>query len=167
MKHLFSACVLSLACLIALPHKAAAEEISGTQDPILLLANDYQIFVRLWRALPVNERSMLLEDIEQYTLLIPSDGAFNQMPINWLMEMMAPANRKGLRQFVARHIVLGAHSASDALAEQGLISLSGDTVVFTRQKYALRANNAYITRPNVTLPGGFAHVIDTVLDVGE
>lgn len=110
-----------------------------------------------------------------YTLLVPSDAAFDKLPAGALDTLMKPEGRKELTAVLTHHILPGTMLAADigkAIDAGGgttrIATLGGGTVTATRNGDAIvladaAGTKATVSRADIARSNGVIHHIDAVL----
>jgi uncharacterized surface protein with fasciclin (FAS1) repeats len=110
-----------------------------------------------------------------YTVLVPSDAAFDKLPAGALDTLMKPEGRKQLTDVLTYHILPGTMLAADIAkaidAGKGkalVATMGGDTLTATRDGQAIVLSDSAGTKARVTAAdgqrsNGVVHEIDSVL----
>ena len=110
-----------------------------------------------------------------YTLIVPSDAAFDKLPAGTLDTLMKPRGRAQLTAVLTNHVLPGTMMAADiarAIETGGgrtqIATLGGGTLTATRDGDVIVLRDAAGTRARVTSAdgarsNGVIHVIDAVL----
>lgn len=115
----------------------------------------------------------MLQGKGPFTLFAPNDAAFAKVSANKRTMLMAPANRKKLKQVLGTHVVFGRLSEADimkGLGKADAVSVSATNnmpLVFKREGGGLTVNGAKIIGPAMRVDNGIVYVIDTVLIPAE
>ncbi|KAJ2998193.1 hypothetical protein NUW58_g399 [Xylaria curta] len=102
-------------------------------------------------------------NISDYTIFVPSDEAFESID-----SVLESADTETLREVFRYHIIPNNVIFSPSLSNVTVPSLQGANLTFTAlPDGSAWVNNAKITFPNTILYNGIAHVIDSVLSLGD
>ena len=98
-----------------------------------------------------------------FTILAPTDEAFNSLPKGTIQELLKKENLDKLKTILAYHVISGKVGAGDALNARKANTLNGMPVTFGIEDGLLKVNNATIRKTDIECDNGVIHVIDTVL----
>lgn len=98
-----------------------------------------------------------------FTVLAPTDAAFEKLPAGTLQPLIQPKNREKLAAILKLHVVPGRVTAKQALAAGSAKTVAGAAVKFEIQDGRLTVNNARVVANDVKADNGIIHVIDAVL----
>lgn len=98
-----------------------------------------------------------------YTILAPTDEAFEKLPAGTLESLLAPSSREQLLAILKLHVVPGRIYADRAAAAASAPSLAGEDLRFSLEGGRLTVNGARIVRPDLEAANGVVHAIDRVL----
>jgi uncharacterized surface protein with fasciclin (FAS1) repeats len=116
-----------------------------------------------------------LEGAGPFTVFAPTNAAFKKLPAGTVDNLLKPENRPQLQAVLTYHVVPGALTAKDILAqiEAGggkavLKTVQGETLTATRKGHTIELTDskgdvARVTIPNVIQSNGVIHVINTVM----
>jgi uncharacterized surface protein with fasciclin (FAS1) repeats len=96
---------------------------------------------------------------EQFTVLAPSDDAFNALPDKVFEKFSQPENRLKVLQY---HLIPG-KVTEDELKQGKIITLAGDAIAVSSDNNTLKLNNAQATFPPTVAKNGVIIEIDQVL----
>jgi len=110
----------------------AARAQTSTADTLTWgsLSVDYSL---LHRARQTAELPLVAPSTGLFTVLTPTNTAFDQLPAGTLDELLLPINREPLRQLLNYHILVGRHDLATVTTGQRLPTLQGQTVQVQRQ----------------------------------
>jgi len=94
------------------------------------LSTDHSL---LQRARQTAELPLLAPSTGLFTVLTPTNTAFDQLPAGTLDELLLPANRASLRRLLNYHILIGRHDLTTVASGQRLPTLQGQTVQVQKQ----------------------------------
>lgn len=106
------------------------------------------------------------DSTKSFTVLVPSDEAFDQLDEETIALWESPTDGQSLRQVLLRHIVPETLVASDTM-KQGTVtveeSLATDApVIFQKSSDFLQVNTALVIQADIVAANGLVHVIDKV-----
>ncbi len=102
-----------------------------------------------------------------FTILAPTDEAFQKLPEGTVESLLKAENKDKLKQILTYHVISGdvrsgdvvkLTEATSAMGEKIKIAVKGDTVSF---------NNAKLLKADIGCSNGVIHVIDSVLIPGQ
>lgn len=98
-----------------------------------------------------------------YTVLAPSDDAFNKIPAGTLDALSNDPPR--LNAVMRNHVLQGRYTANDLLGARKAVTVDNRTLpIVPRQGSILINNNAFLTREDIPAGGNnIVHVIDNVM----
>ena len=108
------------------------------------------------------------EDKGPYTVFAPTNAAFSELPDGELSELLLPASKQRLIQFLAYHVVKG-RLTSDRLKDgQSLMNLTGQILVVHKQGNAMtvkdgRGTVAEVLQADVRATNGVVYSVNRVL----
>ncbi len=149
-----------------------AKEAAGDSTIASSLGGDTSTFQELAKAAGLDTT---LEGPGPYTVLIPSNGAFEKLPAGALDTLKKPESRPQLTKVLTMHILSGAILAEDigkAIDAGGgktqLISVGGDPLTATKDGDKIvitdaAGGKAVVTTADQKHSNGVVHVVDTVL----
>lgn len=150
--------------LIAIP--AQAQDYQGDALDVIDRSDDVDYTADLFL------ETGLSADVEgdEYTIFVPTDRAWGDLPADLREHLLDPDNRDDLREVLAYHVVEDAYYADDIVAageaygsEPRLATLSGEDVLVNDSQSGVLVGDAAIIRPDVGATNGVVHVIDKVL----
>jgi uncharacterized surface protein with fasciclin (FAS1) repeats len=155
----------------AAPAGNPATPTPGTQNPgtVVSVSQGEPEFSTLTRLIGA---AGLVEDLSKpgpFTLLAPTNAAFEKLPAGTLDDLLKPENKARLVAVLQNHVLVGRLGAADAanLSQGGrpadARTLGGGTVRVTAQGPALSFGAAKVTKPDVKASNGVIHQIDAVL----
>lgn len=113
-----------------------------------------------------------------FTVLAPTDSAFNAVPASARASLMQEGNRAQLQDLLRRHVVPGRLTAADLTAQvqaagggATLTTVQGETLIVRLGAGGLTVSDraggtARITQSDVLQSNGVMHVVDRVLTAG-
>lgn len=103
-----------------------------------------------------------LEEVEEFTVLAPTDFAFQQMSTEKRADLFGPEGNDQLRDLVRRHIVVGKYDSADLVNAGELTTMAG-TRVDVRNVAGLPLPGGAQVLSSTETKNGFVHQIDRVL----
>ena len=109
-----------------------------------------------------------LTGVGPYTVLAPSNSAFNALPSGTLDRLLKPENAQSLTSIMNYHIAAGSLLSSQltngqkvktANGQEVIVSIDGTNVYFIDAK----GNKALVTKSDIKAKNGVIHIIDVVL----
>lgn len=98
-----------------------------------------------------------------YTLLAPTEAAFNALPDSVRESLTAPENRAQLEQLLNNHIIAGKLTTNDLQDGAILKTAAGHQLKVSKQNGQVRINSALVEDPDGMSSNGVLHTIDKVL----
>lgn len=110
----------------------------------------------------------LMREQNSYTIFLPTDAAFSQLPEGTIQKFFAPENRDKLTSLLKYHMVINKRIMCDCLNDvYQLKTLNGKDLAVWYVPGRTRVGHstiiARITEPDITTKNGIIHVIDAVL----
>lgn len=96
-----------------------------------------------------------------YTLLVPSNDAFDKLPPGALGGLVSEPER--LRQVMAHHVVDGLYPTAAAFEPTYWPTVDGGRVSVMPAENGLVIGSAQVQEPDLPADNGLVHIIDTVL----
>lgn len=100
---------------------------------------------------------------EAYTVLAPTDEAFQALGQRTITDLLKPENKAKLAAILKYHVIPGRVYASDALKARNAETAQGGAVGFKETDGRVTVNNAQVVSADIEASNGVIHVIDTVL----
>ncbi|EAU47392.1 fasciclin domain-containing protein [Salipiger bermudensis] len=97
-----------------------------------------------------------------FTVLAPTDAAFEALPEGTLDELLMPENKDQLVDILTYHVIEGAVMSGDLDDGMTATTIEGGEVTFDLSSEPM-VNDATIVMPDVEASNGVIHAIDTVL----
>ncbi len=105
-----------------------------------------------------------LQQAGPYTILAPTDEAFDKLPPGVVDRLLSPSHHAALVAFVRYHLLGGRVSFSDMLQTNGQVpTLQGGRVVIKGVGDKAMVNDANVLRSDASACNGNVHWIDSVL----
>lgn len=98
-----------------------------------------------------------------YTVLAPTDEAFERLPSGTVARLLEPENRDDLRRILSYHVISGRVPASQVRLLRSAATLAGQRVSIGESDGTLTVDDATVTATDIRARNGIIHVIDRVL----
>jgi transforming growth factor-beta-induced protein len=97
-----------------------------------------------------------------FTVLAPTDTAFNNLPAGVLDKLLLPANKDILAKILSFHVIPGKVMSADIVTGP-VKSVEGTDLNFTSADGKVSVNGANVITPDVAAGNGVVHAIDAVM----
>ncbi|MFS8063836.1 MAG: fasciclin domain-containing protein [Luteimonas sp.] len=97
-----------------------------------------------------------------FTLLAPTDAAFDKLPPGTLDNLMKPENKDELVSILNHHVLAGRSSAADMAKLTMARTLAGDSVPIVSSGSKVKVDGAELTSRDIQSSNGVLHGIDKV-----
>ncbi len=97
-----------------------------------------------------------------FTVLAPTDAAFDALPAGILDKLLLPANKDTLAKILSFHVISGKVLAADIVTGP-VKSIEGTDLNFTSADGKVSVNGANVITPDVAAGNGVVHAIDAVM----
>lgn len=173
---LFALLVAILSCLVG---QGVARSLKRNQtehesdhqknlDPLRKIVNKANTHLRLFeRFLEASQMSLTLSEYSDtpFTIFMPSDGAFEKLPLDWLNRLKQPMWAFHLKQFLLHHIHRGGLSV--ALLKQikssiDIKMMDGESIEISKQRERVRFNDVHYIAYTAA-SDGYAFMMDEIL----
>eukprot|EP00978_Attheya_sp_CCMP212_P032405 scaffold126343_cov57-Attheya_sp.AAC.2 len=126
------------------------------------LADEASVFTTLLAAAnATGVTESILKDKGPYTILAPTDDAFDKLPDGTVEALLN--DLPTLTKILAYHVIPGRVFAETIVTLETAKTLSGIDVTITVDEGMVFVNNAMVTGPDAFASNGLVHIIDTVL----
>jgi len=98
-----------------------------------------------------------------FTVLMPTDEAFQMLPAGKVDELMEPGMKDTLVGILKHHIIQGKYSEKDLKKTTSLRALDNKMLVFALKDNNVMVGEARITTKDIKCKNGVIHVIDVVM----
>ncbi len=155
MRRLFSLFVL---VAFAAPVYAADKDIVDTA----VAAGTFKTLVAAVKAADLVET---LKGDGPFTVLAPTDAAFEKLPAGTVENLLKPENKKKLAALLTYHVIPSKAMAADVVKLDGktVKSVEGSPIMIEVEGKTVMVNNAKVTKTDIACSNGVIHVIDTVI----
>jgi transforming growth factor-beta-induced protein len=145
---------------------AAATETSAAAAPAAASVVDVAFgdsqFSKLSAAIGAAGLTDTLKGAGPFTVLAPTDTAFNNLPAGVLDKLLLPANKDALAKILSFHVIPGKVMSGDIVTGP-VKSVEGTDLNFTSADGKVSVNGANVITPDVAAGNGVVHAIDAVL----
>lgn len=145
----------------ATPTVEATETPQGTVLDIVVAEEDLQTFDRAAREAGLYQA---MQGLGPYTILAPSDEAFDQMGADAINELLEPENRDVLARLITFHVIPGRWTLEDLRAAESVPTLSGRFIEVTPMEDGVILGGVRLGEPVQDVEEGIVYRIDQVLD---
>ncbi len=155
MRRLFSLFVL---VAFAAPAFAADKDIVDTA----VAAGSFKTLVAAVKAAGLVET---LKGDGPFTVLAPTDEAFEKLPAGTVENLLKPENKSKLAALLTYHVIPSKAMAADVVKLDGktVKSVEGSPIMVEVEGKTVMVNNAKVTKTDIACSNGVIHVIDTVI----
>ncbi|HEX8737083.1 MAG TPA: fasciclin domain-containing protein [Pyrinomonadaceae bacterium] len=123
-------------------------------------------FSILTRVIGVSGLANILKSKGPFTILAPTDAAFNKLPPETLTNLLKPENKETLGNLVEYHIIPGKLMAADIQKLMTAKTVQGQEVKINTFN-DIKINGARLQVRNIEAMNGVIHAIDTVLVLAQ
>lgn len=169
--------LLALAFASSLTCSAVAQRQPATMTPektepsarardladVLATQPDLSIFTAAMKASGLGE---ILRGEGSYTVLAPTNDAFQVLPDGTLEELMKPGNRDKLAELLRYHVI-PKRIPSAAISTEDVTTLQGSRVILKADGGTIWVGHGEVMRPDINAMNGVIHVINVVLEPDE
>jgi transforming growth factor-beta-induced protein len=118
-------------------------------------------FTTLLFALEATGLDAELKQAGPFTLLAPTDDAFDALPEGALAALVA--DKDALAKVLLYHVLSGGRSIANLLLAKEATTLQGETVAVKLNTHGIFVNDSRVRNYNVHAPNGIIHTLDAVL----
>ena len=154
----FTACLVSLICLLTSASQSVAQQQSIAQTAIA--AGNFNTLVAAAKAADLVGA---LSGGQELTVFAPTDDAFAKLPPGTVESLLLPENKDKLAAVLTYHVVPGRVMAADAYGLPSAGTLNGQRLNLNLRGDFPKINNATLTATDIQCTNGVIHVIDEVL----
>jgi transforming growth factor-beta-induced protein len=148
---------------VLLPPAAPAAAPAAVKGNIVDVAVADGRFKTLAAALGAAGLVDTLKGAGPFTVLAPTDAAFNILPKETLAALLKPENKKLLTDILTYHVIPGKITAADIIKKHDYVTVNGKTVRVRLANGLVYIGGAQVLITDVAATNGVIHVIDTVL----
>lgn len=155
VRRLFSLFVL---VAFAAPVYAADKDIVDTA----VAAGSFKTLVAAVKAADLVE---ILKGDGPFTVLAPTDEAFDKLPVGTVANLLKPENKAKLVALLTYHVIPKKAMAADVVKLDGktVKSVEGSPIMIEVEGKTVMVNNAKVVKTDIACSNGVIHVIDTVI----
>lgn len=124
-------------------------------------AQEFPTLTRLVGALDLD--AALIDRDGRFTLLAPTDAAFEALPGDLFQELARPENADILRSILLHHVMPNRVTAAEAMELVVGSTLEGTALAFREEGGGLTIGGAKVLATDRSFAGGVVHVLDRVL----
>ncbi len=152
----------SLACfalvVLAAPAFAADKDIVDTA----VAAGSFKTLVAAVKAADLVET---LKGDGPFTVLAPTDEAFDKLPAGTVETLLKPENKAKLVALLTYHVIPAKAMAADVVKLDGktVKTVEGSPIMVEVDGKTVMVNNAKVVKTDIACSNGVIHVIDTVI----
>jgi uncharacterized surface protein with fasciclin (FAS1) repeats len=152
---------LALVLVVLLALRASPARAGDADRDIMATIRAAGTFETLAGALEASGLARMLKEPGPFTLLAPTDEAFDRLPPEKFAALLGyPAQLVAL---LSRHIFREKITSTDLAARKTIDPLGGDSVRISFGSYGIKLDGAAVIRMDLAASNGVIHVIDTVL----
>lgn len=146
---------------VLLPPPAATPIVAGT---IVDVANRAGSFKTLLTAVEAASLTSTLQGSGPFTVLAPTDAAFNLLQPGTLETLLKPESKATLTKILTLHVLAGRAPASVIVRDHSSVTtLNGQKLPVSVRNGRVFIGNALVQVTDISASNGIIHVIDTVL----
>ena len=152
-----------------------AEESSMQSNSIVAFLNNTEEHTVLLKIIEVSGLKEALSSNGSYTIIAPTDAAFEKLPKGTIEKLLLPESRALLKAIINYHIIPGnintssmSRAISDNNGEANFKTLNGETInAFIKEGIIViedvKGNESLIEIPDKQQSNGYVHIVDTVI----
>jgi len=164
MKRFIYAFVSVLILSMGFNHAYAEQAQTQVDKNLVKVAATNDNFQTLVMAIRAADLTGTLEGKGPFTLLAPTDEAFEMLPEGALAELLKPENKEQLQKLITYHLLPSAISSSAASQLKLPETVEGHPLTIEHtDDDGLRINGAKVIEADIPATNGVIHVIDKVL----
>ncbi|TWT83106.1 Immunogenic protein MPT70 precursor [Planctomycetes bacterium CA13] len=163
MKSLFSLFAGFAIALVA-PAMCVAEEAVKTEEKsIVEVAVGNEAFSTLVAAVKAAGLVDTLSGRGPFTVLAPTNEAFEKLPKGTVENLLKPENKGKLVAILTYHVIPAKAMAADVAKMDEAKTVQGGMVNITVDSEGVKVNKAKVVKTDIVCKNGVVHVIDSVL----
>ena len=102
-----------------------------------------------------------------FTVLAPTDAAFEKLPKGTVESLLKAENKDKLKQILTYHVISGNVKSTDVVKLKETASAMGSKIKITVEGENVKFNDSKLLKADIACSNGVIHVIDTVLIPGQ
>ncbi len=114
-------------------------------------------------ALSAADLTGTLKSVGPYTIFIPVNEAFNNLPEGMLEDLLRPERISSLTDLLTYHFIVGNYKAEELSDGMRLATVNSQQLSFSKIGADLFVNDAKVLHPNIESKNGTIFIIDSVL----
>lgn len=138
------------------------EETPPSQLSIIENVSKNETLTTLTKALQAADLSNVLKGNGPFTLIAPTDFAFDQLPAGTLQNLLKPENKSKLAALLTYHIIPGRKSTA-TLKSGKVKTLSGKDLDVKVDRNEVTINGVKVTQPEIVGLNGTIYIVDQVI----
>lgn len=128
---------------------------------LIATAHSAGSFNTLMTAIKAAELEEILKSPGPYTVLAPTDEAFDQLPEGMLDDLLKHTHK--LKQVLLYHVVSGDVRSDDLIEIDEAPTVEGGIIAVEQVEGGVRVNDAKVLQMDILAENGVIHAIDAVL----
>lgn len=152
-------------CMCVYAQSNTNNQAAANKDIVEVLKKDNKQFSTIVKALEAAGLVDTLKGEGPFTIFVPTDRAFEQLPRGTVDNLLKPENKAKLTDILTYHVTNGKLPAEEVTKLNGkdLTMLNNKTTKIEVKNGAVYINGAKVLKTDVPASNGVIHVIDTVL----
>jgi uncharacterized surface protein with fasciclin (FAS1) repeats len=139
------------------------EEENDDNETLLQVIADDESLSSFSQALQSAGLKQTLEGRGPYTIFVPDNDAFQNLPATQRQELFKPENKQKLANLLSLHIIPGKHLSTDIKTGK-MKTINGKEIHIHSDGSKISVNNkALVTKSDIDGSNGVIHIIDTVI----
>ncbi|WP_390621400.1 fasciclin domain-containing protein [Novipirellula artificiosorum] len=160
--------VAGVAVAVVAPAVCVAEEAVKTQEKTIVeVAAGNEAFSTLVAAVKAAGLVDTLSGDGPFTVLAPTNEAFEKLPKGTVETLLKPENKQKLIAILTYHVVAAKAMAADVVKLDEAKTVQGQKVNITASSDGVKINDAKVLKTDIVCKNGVIHVIDSVLIPAE
>ena len=102
-----------------------------------------------------------------FTILAPTDEAFEKLPKGTVETLLKAENKEKLKQILTYHVIAGNVKSGDVVKLTEAATAMGEKIKITVKGDTVKFNDSKLLKADIGCSNGVIHVIDTVLIPGQ
>ncbi len=161
---LLLALTLAMTTIIATSTVSLAQEAKKTEDmTIVEVAAGNKDFSTLVAAVKAAGLVETLSGKGPFTVLAPTNAAFEALPKGTVETLLKPENKAKLAGILTYHVIGSKAMAADVVKLDEAKTVQGQSVKIVVGDAGVKINNAKVVKTDIVCKNGVIHVIDAVL----